>query len=180
MSGKALTDGEYKEFLASLLEGVPSRELMDPDVVRVHLCAKAKSHIALALMLAREPESAIELLSTPLTKRQGFMAQLVFQANRLMVLGAAHEVKVEKGKYCDELINSIKRFVWRPELADIGLSEVALVDYRLSGKFLAEAGNVNCTIDPDKCRNYPGIVSADGVMVIQAQWGDKYRHKKTR
>lgn len=101
------------------------------------------------------------------------------QVDRLIEIGAPYEAKIDQDKYRDELITATKAFVWRPELAEIGLSEIAIVDYRLSGKFLAEAGGVYYYIDPD-CRNYEGVITPDGVLVIQTQWGEKYRNKKPR
>jgi hypothetical protein len=185
MSGKALTDGEYRELLGCVFEGIPNREELVPDAVRAHLGAKTISHEALRLMLGVEPQRAVELLAatpatTPavITAPAGLLAILESQADRLMGIGAFGEAKVSKGKYRDELMATAKAFVWRPELAAIGLTEVALIDYRLRGQFLAEAGSVYCYIEPDRCKNFKGIVTPDGVLVIQAQWGLKYRNKK--
>jgi hypothetical protein len=156
-----------------------------PDAVRAHLGAKTISHEALKLMLSMEPQRAVELLAaTPatapamITAPTGLLAILESQADRLMGIGAFGEAKVGKGKYRDELMATAKAFVWRPELAAIGLTEMALIDYRLRGQFLAEAGGVYCYIEPDRCKNFKGVVTPDGVLVIQAQWGPKYRNKK--
>lgn len=56
MSGKALTDGEYRELMACLFEGVPNRDQLNPDVVRAHLSNKAASHSAVAVLLSKPPQ----------------------------------------------------------------------------------------------------------------------------
>lgn len=53
MTGKALTDGEYRELLVCLIEGVPNRKDLDPEVVRTHLANKTVSHEAVARLLAQ-------------------------------------------------------------------------------------------------------------------------------
>jgi hypothetical protein len=63
-SSKALTDGEYRELLVCLVEGIPNREDISPDAVRAHLKAKKISHQALSLILGMEPKHAIRLLGT--------------------------------------------------------------------------------------------------------------------
>lgn len=55
MPGKALTDGEYKDLLTCLIEGVPSRDVLDPEAVRSHLASKTASHEAVARLLAQSP-----------------------------------------------------------------------------------------------------------------------------
>lgn len=186
MSGKALTDGQYRELVGSLVEGIPNRELLDLDVIEAHLKAKAVSHEALKLMLGMEPQRAVELLAVTqgirvaVSAPAGLQSILESQVERLMSIGAFGEAHVEKGKYRDELIVAANAFVWRPELAAIGLTEVALVDYRLSGQFLAKEGGVYCYIEPNKCKNFKGIVTPEGILVIQAQWGEKYRNKTPR
>lgn len=102
-------------------------------------------------------------------------AILDIQVARLIEIEAFKEVRVNKGKYRDELIEAIQAFQWREDLAAIGLDQVALVDYRLSGQFLAEAGRVVCNCDPNSRRLYDGIVMPEGVKVIQAQWGEEYQ-----
>lgn len=185
-SGKALTNGEWKDTITMVLEGVPASDQMNPDAIRAHLKAKGMSHQALELMLGMEPQQAVKLLSAQseieksmvVTAPAGLLTILENQVDRMLDIGAFGEAKVSRGKYKDELMTVVKAFVWRPELAAIGLTELALIDYRLSGKFLAEAGNVYCYIEPDKCKNFRGVVTPDGVQVIQAQWGEKYRNKK--
>lgn len=98
----------------------------------------------------------------------------------LLDIGAAAQAKVAKGKYCDQLMAAVAAFSWREDWATIGLNRVALVDFRLSGQFLAEAGGVTCGITPDACTLYQGVTIPDGTLVIQGQWGVKYRNKKPR
>ncbi len=184
MNGKALTEGEWKDAFTMVFEGFPSREKMDPEAIRVHLGAKTISHRAIEMVLGMAPQRAIELLAATPTVQAlvsapaGLLTMLESQVDRLMNIGAFGEAKVSKDKYRGELMAAAKAFVWRPELVAIGLTEVALIDYRLRGQFLAEAGSVNCYIEPDRCKNFKGVVTPDGVLVIQAQWGEKYRNKK--
>lgn len=101
---------------------------------------------------------------------------LDWQVERLLDFNAHGQVHVAKGKYRDQLMVAVKAFSWREDLAAIGLKKVALVDFRLPGRFLAEAGGVWCSIEPEKCTIY-GVAVPDGVLVIQGQWGRKYRNK---
>lgn len=184
MNGKALTDGEYRELVGCLVEGIPSREEMVSEAIRAHLGAKAVSHEALKLMLGMEPQRAIELLATipvapaVISAPAGLMSLLESQADRLIDIGAFSEVKVSRGKYHDELMAAARAFVWKSELAAIGLTVVVLIDYRLSSQFLAEAGSVYCYIAPDNCKNFEGVATPNGVLGIQMQRGEKYRNKK--
>lgn len=102
------------------------------------------------------------------------------QVDRLVGVEAYKAVGFSKGTYRDQLMAVVKTFQWRPEWATIGLGQVGLVDYRLSGKFLAKVCGVTCYIDPDECGNYQGVETPDGLMVIQYQSGPKYRDKSPR
>lgn len=185
-NGKALTDGEYRELFGCLIEGIPNREALVPDAVRAHLASKRLSHGALQMMLGMEPQRAVEVLNAvptiqaAISAPAGLLAVLESQVDRLMNICAFNEVKVERGKYLDELGAVAKAFVWRPELAAIGLTEPALIDYRLPGQFLAEAGGVHCYIAPDRCNNFESVETPNGPLVIQAQWGKKYRNQSPR
>lgn len=102
------------------------------------------------------------------------------QARRLIAIGTPKQVGVNEAKYLDDAMTVASQFVWQPKLAEIELSNVALVDYRSHGQFLAEAGGVHCGIDPDKCTLYDGIALPDGITVAQFQWGSKYKGKSPR
>lgn len=110
----------------------------------------------------------------------GLAAILERQASRLIEVGAAAAVKVAEGKYRDQLMAAVNAFLWREDLAAIGLNRLAAVDFRLPGQFLAEAGGITCGIAPDACTLYQGVAVPDRVLVIQGQWGIKYRNKKPR
>ncbi len=97
------------------------------------------------------------------------------QTTRLIDIGASAEAKISNGLYRDQLAAAISRFVWSTALAVIGLNRVAVVDFRLRGAFLAEAAGVHCSIDPDKCWNFEGVETPGGILVIQAQWGPKFK-----
>lgn len=56
MSGKALTDEEYRDLIACLIEGVPNRDQLNPDAVRAHLLNKMASHGAVAVLLSKPPQ----------------------------------------------------------------------------------------------------------------------------
>ena len=104
---------------------------------------------------------------------------LASQTTRLIEIGAHKQIGLVEAKYREEAEAAIVASSWSPELAAIGLNEIALVDFRLSGRFLAEAGGVTCyDIDPDECVNYQGVVTpTDQILVIQGQWGSKHRNK---
>ncbi|MBI3260961.1 hypothetical protein HYZ64_01140 [Candidatus Berkelbacteria bacterium] len=102
------------------------------------------------------------------------------QVARLVDIGAAKEAKIAEGKYRDELMTGVAAFAWRKDWAAIALNRVAIVDFRLPGAFLADAGGVACYIAPDECTLFQGVVQPDGVAVIQGQWGVKYRKKSPR
>lgn len=105
---------------------------------------------------------------------------LARQVDRLIAVGAFKVVKANRDKYRDELMEIANTFVWRPELAAIGLDQVALVDYRLSGRFLAEVGGVTTFANsaPNEYHNCKGIITPNSAIVIQAQWGSKHQSKK--
>ncbi len=120
-----------------------------------------------ALMLGRGEE-------VPVNLNKVFESQIA----RLIEVEAYKQVGLEVAEYREEAEAAIVASSWCSELAIIGLDKVALVDYRLSGEFLAKASGVTCHIDPDKCTNYQGVVTpTDQILVIQGQWGSKYRNK---
>lgn len=102
------------------------------------------------------------------------------QVRHLLDIDAAGQAKVAKGKYRDQLTAAVTAFAWREDWAAIGLNRLAVVDFRLCGQFLAEAGGVTCGIAPDACTLYQGVAQPDGILVIQGQWGAKYRTKSPR
>jgi len=102
------------------------------------------------------------------------------QVSCLLRVNAHKQLGLTEEDYRGQLEAAVKAFQWRRDLAEIGLDKVALVDFRLSGKFLAEAGGVRYRSNPDRYRNYPGVVTPPDVLVIQGQWGSKYRNKTCR
>lgn len=102
------------------------------------------------------------------------------QVARLLGIGAAAEAKVAKGKYRDEIMAAVAAFSWRGDRAAIDLNRLALVDFRLRDHFLAEASGVNEYIAADECTLYEGVAEPDGLLVVQGQWGVKYRKKSPR
>jgi hypothetical protein len=92
------------------------------------------------------------------------------QVNCLMDIGAFREVHMDSSLYHNELTVASKVFQWRLELAAIGLRDIVLVDFRLSGRFLAEASGIRCDVDPNRCKNFQGVVTPQiphGVRAIQ-------------
>lgn len=61
-NSKALTNGEWKDTLLMVVEGISSLEKMNPDAIRSHLNNKGLSHRALELMLGMDPQQAIDRL----------------------------------------------------------------------------------------------------------------------
>lgn len=59
MSGKALTDGEYRDLLVCLIEGVPNREVLNPEAIKAHLANKTASHEAVAKLLGQSPVNIV-------------------------------------------------------------------------------------------------------------------------
>ncbi len=101
------------------------------------------------------------------------------QIARLIEVGAHEQVGQTEAKYRERAEAVTAAYIWRPELAAIGLDKLALVDLSLLGEFLAKAGGVTCHIDPDKCTNYQRMMTpTDQMLVIQGQWGPKYKNKK--
>ncbi len=103
------------------------------------------------------------------------------QIARLIEVGAHKQVGRTEAEYREQAEAAVASSSWRSELVAIGLDKPALVDFSLSGEFLAKAGGVECHIDPDKCTNYQGVATpTDQILVIQGQWGSKYRNKAPR
>lgn len=116
-----------------------------------------------------------ELLVGPL----GLRDRLNRQIERLVAIDAHQQVGMSADEYQAGLDQVIGDFTWSPDLAGIRLTDVALVDFRLRSGYIAEAGEVYCYYDADACPNYDGVVTPDDrAVVIQGQWGPKYRNKK--
>lgn len=117
------------------------------------------------------------LLEPPANLAEIFESQIA----RLIEVGAHEQVDLTEAEYRKQAETAVAAFSWRLELATIGLNEFALVDFSLSGEFLAKAGGVICRTKPDKCTNYQGVVTpTDQILVIQGQWGSEYRNKEPR
>jgi hypothetical protein len=97
-----------------------------------------------------------------------------------MAVKAWNEAKVSKNKYEEELRAAVQNFQYRKDLAAIGLTGPMIVDGRLRDQFLAEVTETYTYFDLEQATNYQGITTPSGIQVIQAQWGGKYRNKKTR
>ena len=66
-------------------------------------------------------------------------------------------------------------YEYRLDLASTKLDRLWVVDYRLSERFLSEAGNVRPYINLEKCTVVSGIVLPEGLAVVQGQCGLKYK-----
>jgi len=108
------------------------------------------------------------------------MEVLTAQVDRLMEVGVPAEVHVEAGKYKDEAMKLAEGFVFSVEMATIRLDRILLVDYRVSDRFLMEAGGVVEWTNPDKFTYFDGVVVPDVLCGIQGQLGPKYREKAPR
>jgi len=95
------------------------------------------------------------------------------QVRSLIAIGSPNEAGVTEAKYLDDAMNIARQYVWRLELAEIGFVDAVLVDYRLPGQFLAEAGGVYCVYPPDDCTLFNAIALPDGIVVAQFQWGTR-------
>jgi hypothetical protein len=102
---------------------------------------------------------------------------LGLQAEKLIEIGVPAEVKVVVDKYRNDLMAAIKAFEWKLELVEIGLINVAICDFRARASFLCEVANIPVDrryTDPDKCTNFEGIVTPEGIAIVHAQFGKKY------
>ena len=146
----------------------------------------ATTPIAVAEMLPLGPEETLRRLRGEQLKQVlPFLGQpanldLLFeqQIARFMAVKAWKEAKVGEGKYKDELWAAVRSFQYREDLAAIGLIELMIEDGRLPDRFLAEVTETYCYTDLARARNFEGIATPSGVLVIQAQWGGKYRNRK--
>jgi len=95
------------------------------------------------------------------------------QVKRLIEIEANEQLGLSKKAYRKQLEVVVKSFRWSEHLAGIGLVQVALIDYRISEKVLAQAGRLKYpfegTIDRDDIRR-----PKDRVLVVQCQYGHKY------
>ena len=108
---------------------------------------------------------------------------LGFQADKLIEIGMPAEVKVTADEYRNDLAKAIEAFEWKLELAEIGLVNVAICDFRARASFLCEVANIPVGrryTDPDKCTNFEGIVTPEGIAIVQVQWGKKYANRAPR
>lgn len=119
-------------------------------------------------------ERVLPFLGPPANSELLFVQQIA----RFMAVKAWREAGVGKGKYKDELWAAVRSFHYREDLAAIGLTELMLEDGRLRDQFLAEVAETYCYTGFERATNYQGITSPSGIVVIQAQWGGKYRNKR--
>lgn len=128
-----------------------------------------------------EVNKGLQLLinGAPLVGPLGLRDRLNRQIERLITVDAHKQVGMSADEYRVGLGQVVGVFTWSPGLAEIGLADVALVDSRQRSSFIAEAGGAYCYYDADACPNYGGVVTPnDRALVIQGQWGPKYRNKK--
>ena len=98
------------------------------------------------------------------------------QLDRLIEIKAYWFLHITASLYRIQAQKAIKAFQWREDLAEIGLDQIALIDYRLSHDFLIKPGGIKSYItNPQKIQNLIISQTLNGLLVIQAQWGKKYQ-----
>lgn len=98
------------------------------------------------------------------------------QVRELIKISVPMHVGVDKAKYLDDAMTLVGKFEFRIDLAEIGLDQVWLVEYRLPDRFLAEASGVNSYYNLEMCEVHDGVIVPDGLKVVQGQLGPKYQN----
>jgi len=170
MSGKALTDGQYRELLATVFEGVPNREDLDPEMVRIHLSHKGFSHEAVVLLLGMTPWEAKERL------RPKCRSSVNESPEDLLTIVEHQKLTLEKLQYPKrdypggtqyyKSLNQMLLGWWNEDYAAIGLHRVIVVDRDVQFGFLSQGINLYCQVEPSLYHPLKGVSTA--YYLIQA------------
>lgn len=98
------------------------------------------------------------------------------QVRRLIEVGVPKELGIEESEYFNAGMALVRQYEYRLDLAEVGLTQLWLVEYRIPDEFFVKVGKVEPYISVEKCTVCEGIVLPEGLAVVQGQFV-KYKGK---
>lgn len=99
------------------------------------------------------------------------------QVRRFIEVGVSKEPGIEEDEYFNAGMALVHQYQYRLDLAEVGLTQLWLVDYRIPDKFFVEVGKVESYTSVEGCTVCEGIVLPKGLTVVQGQCGLKYKSR---